>query len=250
MKYKIPAVIMAGALAASTLAHGQAGQELRDFPYGEVIPNTISNGIVTEHFFNTVAYGPIIPQQFTQITEQQTIDAYNLAYGSDCVAATINGPRFWVLDAITSLGGITSSPDELTVGGIQFGLAAQLQSPVGTPTVGDIPYVRNPVQRNTTYTFLKGRLVYELTDPEGNVFVMQSYSQQFEPRLTLRNLPYIGPWIHLPKGWSYATRRLPKDLFLTANGSTQVVLDDFRNAYQINPADKRKPKRHHEGCED
>jgi hypothetical protein len=108
---------------------------------------------VTEHFFNTVAYGSIIPQQFTQITEQQTIAAYNLAYGSDCVAATINGPRHWVLDAITSLGGITSSPDVLTVGGIQFGLAAQLQSPVGTPTAGDIPYVRNTVQRNTTYTF-------------------------------------------------------------------------------------------------
>ena len=121
---------------------------------------------------------------------------------------------------------------------IKFGLAAQLQSPVGTPRAGEIPYVLNPMQRNTTYTFLKGRLVYELTDPDGNVYVMQSYSQQYEPRLSLGNLPDIGPWLHLPTGWSYASRRLPEDLFLTANGSTQVVLDDFRNAYQINPAAK------------
>jgi len=215
-------------------------QELRDYPYGEVIPDTVSEGILTEHIFNSLPYGPIVPKDFAQITEQQVIDAYNLAYGSNCVGATVNGPRHWVLDNLTTLGGLTASGDELTVGDIQFGLAGQLQTAVGNPTIGSDPYVVNTVQRNTQYTFHKGLLVYELTDPDGNVYVMQSYSQQIEPSITLNNLEFLGPWDYLPSGWTYAARRLTRDLVLTANGSTQIVNDYFRNTFQINPAGKRK----------
>jgi hypothetical protein len=209
--------------------------ELRDYPYCEVIPDTVSGGTLTEHVFNTLPYGPCNPKKFTQITEQDIIAAYNEAYGGNSTSATINGPRHWVVDSITSTGGVTSSGESLTVNGIEFGLAGQLQAPVGSPTIGTNPYVPNTIQRNTIYLFKKGTLVYELTDPSGKVYVMQSYSQQIDPSLSLRKLSGIGPTDQLPTGWKYAARRLTANLTLTAAGSTTIVNDYYRNTYQIDP---------------
>jgi hypothetical protein len=210
--------------------------ELRDYPYCEVIPDTISGNTLTEHIFNTLPFGPCLTNEFATVTEEDVVDAYNAAYGASSTAATINGVRHWVLDTLTSTGGVTSSGDTLTVGDIKFGLVGQLQTPVGDATIGTDPYVVNTVQRNTIYTFKKGLQVFELTDPSGNVYVMQSYSQQIDPSLTLEKLPDIGSTNQLPAGWSYAARRLTEDLTLTASGSTQIVNDYYRNTYQINPA--------------
>jgi hypothetical protein len=151
---------------------GTVPPELRDYPYCEVIPDTVSGDTMTEHVFNTLPFGPCIPKQFTQITEQDIISAYNNAYGGNSTSATINGPRHWVLDSITSTGGGTSSGESLTVNGIEFGLVGQLQVPVGTPPIGSAPYSPSTIQRNTIYLFKKGTLVYELTDPSGNVYVI------------------------------------------------------------------------------
>jgi hypothetical protein len=175
-------------------------------------------------------------EKFATITEQDIIDAYNAAYGANSTSATINGPRHWVLDTLTATGGVTKSGDTLTVNGIEFGLVGELQTPVGQPTVGTDPYVVNTVERNTIYVFKKGLQVFELTDPSGTVYVMQSYSQQIDPSLSLEKLPDIDPTDQLPEGWSYAARRLTEDLTLTASGTTQIVNDNYANTYQINPA--------------
>ena len=222
--------------SGSTASNSGPPAELRDYPYCEVIPDTISGGTLTEHIFNTLPFGPCLENEFATVTEQDVVDAYNAAYGANSTSATINGVRHWVLDTLTSTGGVTSSGDTLTVAGIEFGLVGQLQTPVGDATIGTDPYTVNTVQRNTIYTFKKGLQVFELTDPSGNVYVMQSYSQQLEPSLTLEKLPDIGPTNQLPAGWSYAARRLTEDLTLTASGSTQIVNDYYRNTYQINPA--------------
>ena len=214
---------------------GTIPPELRDYPYCEVIPDTVSDGIMTEHVFNTLPYGPCIPKQFAQITEQDIITAYNNAYPGNSTSATINGPRHWVLDSITSTGGTTSSGESLTVNGIEFGLAGQLVVPEGTPPIGSSPYVPSTIQRNTIYLFKKGTLVYELTDPSGTVYVMQSYSQQVDQSLTLSKLRFIGPNLQLPTGWRYTVHRLTANLTLTAAGSTTIVNDYYRDTYQIDP---------------
>jgi len=212
-----------------------APSELRDYPYCEVIPDTVSGGTLTEHLFNTLPYGPCNSKKFTEITEQDIIAAYNTAYGANSTSATINGPRHWVLDTLTATGGVTSSGKSLTVNGIKFGLVGELPTPAGQATIGTNPYVVSTVQRNTIYLFKKGTQVYELTDPSGKVYVMQSYSQQVDPSLSLRTLSGIGPTDQLPAGWSYAARRLTADLTLTASGSTMIVNDYYRNTFQIEP---------------
>ena len=225
-----------GSASTSTPAKtSQVPSELRDYPYCEVIPNTVSGNTLTQHVFNTLPYGPCSSQQFATITEQDISNAYNAAYGANSTSADINGPRAWVVDQITATGGITSSGDSLTVNGIKFGLTGMLTFPVGSPPLGSDPYVPYTVNRNTEYLYKAGRLVYELTDPNGNVYVMQAYSKQIDPSLTISALPDIGPTNQLAPGWTYSSRRLNADLTLTAAGSTTIVNDHYANTYQINP---------------
>jgi hypothetical protein len=220
----------------ATTSTGGPPAELRDYPYCEVIPDTVAGDTLTEYVFNTLPFGPCPAKKFETITEQDIIDAYNAAYGASSTSATINGPRHWVLDTLSATGGVTDSGDTLTVNGIEFGLVGELQNPIDQPTVGSDPYVVNTVERDTIYVFKKGLQVFELTDPNGNVYVMQSYSQEIDPSLSLEKLPEIGPTDQLPEGWSYTARRLTEDLTLTASGTTQIVNDYYRNTFQINPA--------------
>ena len=239
------AALAAGLIAATpALAAAPAGNapsEVRDYPYCELIPDTVADGVTTEHVFNTLGFNDCPENTWTTITEQNVIDAYNAQYGSTglATAATLNGRRHWVMDTIKSDGGNSSSPDTLTVNGMELGLKALLTIPAGADTIGEQSYVPSTVQRSTTYVFKAGRKVYELVDPQGNVYVMQSYTDAVKP-LTLKKLDYIGPFNKLPKGWKYRVRVLKNDLNLTANGATQIVNDYFKNTYQINPAAKTK----------
>ena len=242
-------------LAAGTLALGLAGaapafasvpagnvpSDVRDFPYCELIPDVVSDGVTTEHVFNTLGFNTCPASTWDTITEQNVIDAYNAQYGStgQATSASLNGRRFWVMDTIKSDGGNSSSPDTLTVNGMELGLKALIPLPAGTAAVGSKLYSPNTIDRSTTYVFKAHRKVYELIDPQGNVYVMQSYTDLVVP-LTIKKLDNIKPLLKLPKGWDYRVRRLKKDLTLTAAGQTQVVNDQLYNTYQINPAAKIK----------
>ncbi len=237
--------VTAGALAVGLISAAPAfavapaadmPSDLRNFPYCELIPDTVANGVITEHVFNTLGFNTCPEDTWETITEQNVIDAYNAQYGSTGLAtsATLNGRRHWVLDSIKADGGVTSSSDTLTVNGMELGIKGILTTPVGDATIGTNAYEVNTVQRNTTYLFKKGRKVYELIDPDKNVYVMQSYTTAMAP-LTLKKLDHIGKFNQLPKGWKYRVRKLPKDLTLTAAGTTSIVNDYFRNTYQINP---------------
>ena len=106
-------------------------------------------------------------------------------------------------------------------------------------------YTAQTVQRNTVYVFKANRPVFELVSPTGQVYVMQSYTLAYDPKLNLKllqNVKYMTAKNKMPKGWVYRTRVLKKDLTLTASGTTQVVNDQLRNTYQVNPAASR-PRR-------
>ena len=147
------------------------------------------------------------------------------------MAVRINGPRYWVINKMDGRG---SSADAKVAdfGGIEMTLRAILESKVWEGTVGDASYTVNEVQRTTTYTYYAGNMVYELTSPEGDVYRMQSYSQIFDPTLTIDDLETLGERLELPEGWSYQARVLTEDSELTANGSTYIINDEFGSTYQ------------------
>jgi len=222
--------------AAPSAARSPAGtspsaapQELSDVRYCEVIPAVTTGDQVISTVYNTLGYNNCPERQWSDLTE----DTVNQEYGSQ--SAQLNGPRHWVIDqaqqpaAPAPTDGAASS---FTFGGIEMGLRAQLTTAVGAPVVGNQYYVVNTVGRNTVWVYLKGTTIYELTDPDKNVYVMQSYSTQLNPALTLQELPTLAQTLTLPAGWTFSSETLTEQLNLVTGGTAYVVNDNFVNSYQ------------------
>ena len=147
----------------------------------------------------------------------------------------MNGPRYWLIDGIKGKG-MSATGKTITVNGIEMGERATLEVSLKQAMGGKKLYKPNEVRRDTVFTFRAGKPVFELTDPEGHVYRMQSYSQIVNKKETLDDLAGLGAKLKLPKGWTYSTRILDKDYDLLATGLAYVVQDDFLNTYQRLPA--------------
>jgi hypothetical protein len=200
-------------------------RKLRDVRYCEVIPVTQEEETLTSWVYNTLGLNDCPAAEWDALTEEEV----NEEYGS--VAAKLNGPRYWVIDELVASGS-TTTDKSFTFGGIEMQLRAKVETSPGEGTVGEEFYVPNEVQRDTVYTYRAGKPVYELTTPEGDVYIMQSYSQIVDKNLTIDDLPSLGDKLALPKDWTYTTRTLKKKLMLDSGGLAYVINDDLYNSYQ------------------
>lgn len=149
----------------------------------------------------------------------------------------MNGPRYFIVDGAVdtdpAASGATAgtAPELRDFGGLSMTLLA---TTAGTD-VEPVPYTGQLVVRTITWTYKSGTEVYELTDPEGNTYVMQSYALIQDPDLTAADLATLGARLDLPEGWSFSARVLEEDLqaSLTTDGAI-VITDDFENSYQLN----------------
>ena len=229
-----PASSPTGSASAAQVTSSTSGTpgpppELRDVRYCEVIPAVTDGDTIISTVYNTLGYNNCPDRQWKNLTE----DTVNTEYGSQ--SAQLNGPRHWVIDQAQQASAqvpLNGAPTEFTFGGIETGIRGQLSAPVGTPAVGDQYYVVNTVDRDTVWTYLKGTAIFELTDPDGNVYVMQSYSTQLNPALNLQELPTLAQTLDLPSGWTFTTENLDEQLNLVTGGTAYVVNDNFVNSYQ------------------
>jgi hypothetical protein len=136
-----------------------------------------------------------------------------------------------VIDKLVASGS-TVTDQRFTFGGIEMELRATLDTRLREGTVGEEFYVPNEVKRDTVYMYKANELVYELTSPEGDVYIMQSYAQIKDKDLTIDDLPSLADKLSLPAGWTYAPRMLTEEFLLDSNGLAYVVNDDLYNAYQ------------------
>ena len=224
-----PTPATASPAASPTSTAAAQPQELRDVRYCEVIPSVQSGSTVTTYVYNTLSYNNCPRGQWSALTEAEV----NQEFGSQ--KAELNGPRHFVMDHAQATGSATGSGKTFTFGGIQTGLRATLTTQAGQPTVGQQGYVPNQVARDTIFTYLAGKPVFELTAPDGHVYVMQSYSQIVDPTLTYRDLPGLGRILKLPSGWSYSSKTLTSTLELNSNGLAYVVNDNLGDSYQQMP---------------
>lgn len=199
--------------------------ELRNYRYCEIIPFTLSPGIVTAHVYNTLGWNDCPTEEWNALTEQQV----NLEFHS--FASSLNGPRFWVVDHVEGAGD-TAEGGTFTFGGIKMSLRGMLETPIGEPLVGEQYYVPNEVNRETTYTIHPGERTFQLIDPDGNVYVMQSYARINDPDLRYGDLKNLASRLDLPDGWKYRPRTYNYRTTVTANGLAYVVNDDLLNSYQ------------------
>ena len=207
----------------------EAGQsvsgELRNVRYCEIIPVTREGRTLTAWVYNTLGLNDCPAAEWDALTEEEV----NEEYGS--VAAKLNGPRYWVIDKLIASGS-TTTEQRFTFGGIEMELRATLETKLREGTVGEEFYVPNEVQRDTVYVYKAGYPVYELTSPEGDVYIMQSYAQVKDKTLTIDDLATLGSKLALPEGWTYSTRTLAEDFELVTTGLAYVINDDLYNAYQ------------------
>ena len=114
------------------------------------------------------------------------LDPQAIATENGAAAALLNGPRYWLMNSIEKE---QQGPQiRKTFGGIEM----ILQATVLLSSMNPAPYSVNKVTRHTVFVFNAGEEVYELQDPHGHRWVMQTWSQVVDPNLTRADLPEAG----------------------------------------------------------
>ena len=156
------------------------------------------------------------------------LDAQALAAENGAAAVLLNGPRYWLMNSIEKE---QRGPEiRKTFGGIEM----ILQATVVLSSMDPAPYSINKVSRHTVFVFNPGEEVYELQDPHGHRWVMQTWSQVVDPNLSRADLPKLADRLNVPEGWSYRTQVLTEELRIdTTSRAAQVTQDELTNSYSL-----------------
>lgn len=175
--------------------------------------------------FNTQGLNLCPEDQWTKLSKESISKQYNASF------VLLNGPRYWMMDEIQATG-ITVNHIKESFGGIEMNLRATLDLTLMQQLLGGKYYSPNQINRTTNFIYRAGNTIYELTSPDGEVYVMQSYAQIVNPKLSMQDLPNLGQQLKLPAGWTYKSRLLDQDLSLLVNGIAYVLQDNLANSYQ------------------
>jgi hypothetical protein len=211
------------AVALTGVAFGAVGETsgLHNARYCEIIEVKGTPPHATATVWNTIKLNRCPAAKW------RSFNATALAKELGDTFVVLNGPRHFLMDSVTaSTGGVHSF----------HGLRARKVATIRLRSVADLaqtPYTDRTINRRNTWRWNRGRRIYELVAPGGDVYVMQSYAQIRDPKLTIRKLRSLGRRLDLPSGWRYRTRRLRRPLVLVAVGRATILQDDLLNTYQL-----------------
>jgi hypothetical protein len=165
-------------------------------------------------------------------------DATELARERGATVVVLNGPRHFLMDSVTASPGRVRS---------FHGQKMRRVATIPIHSAADLartPFTDRVIERGNVWHWKKGRRVYELVAPGGDVYVMQAYSQIVDPKLAIGKLRGLGRRLDLPTGWRYRSRVLKRSLDVGADGEATIVQDELQNTYQLlrstRPAGRRK----------
>jgi hypothetical protein len=224
----VAALAPAGGVASAAT---RTASGLHDARYCEIIELQGAPPDASATVWNTIGLNRCPP------TWWNAFDAAALTRELGATAVVLNGPRHFLMDSATAeTGGVRSF----------HGVRLRKVATVPIRTAADLaqtPYSDRTIDRRNTWRWARGRLVHELVAPGGDTYVMQSYAQIRDPRLTIGRLRSLGRRLDLPSGWSYRTRRLRRELVLTADGSATILQDELLNTYQLATTPQRPTER-------
>ena len=196
--------------------------DLAEKRYGEVLLVTPGEAGPQATVYNSFPLNDC-PAELWSALDPQAIAAENGA-----ATALLNGPRYWLMNAIEKE---QQGPQiTKTFGGIEM----IQQATVLLSSMNPGPYTVNRVTRNTVFVFNAGEEIYELRDPDGQRWVMQTWSQIADPNLSRADLPGLAGRLKLPEGWSYQPRVLTETLRVdTTTRPAHVTQDDLTNSYSL-----------------
>ena len=190
--------------------------------YGEVLVVEAGRDGPTATVYNSFGLNDL-PAELWAALDPAAIAAENGA-----VTVLLNGPRYWLMNRIekTPQGPLVSK----SFGGIEM----RRQATVALSSMNPQPYAANEVRRNAVFVFDAGTQVYELVDPDGRRWVMQSWSRVVDAVLERADLPGLAGRLSLPAGWTYRPRVLDTPLRIdTTTTSAQVTQDELTNSYSL-----------------
>ena len=201
--------------------------DMRDLRYCEVLLVSLSDSQPIASVYNTY------PLNDCPESKWSALDPKALATQFGATVAMLNGPRHWMINHVEKVGDKTS--EKADFGGME--MYKQATVPIGSLVDQARPYSPYPVSRSTIFTYNAGTEIFQLTSPDGSVFVMQSFSQQKDPTLTLASLPSLANKLELPTNWKFSSRTLTEDLkIVTVKNPAQVLQDSLGNSYSMVPA--------------
>lgn len=157
------------------------------------------------------------------------LDGAAIALERGSAFALLNGPRYWLMDAVER---DVSDVISTTYGRIDMNQYATIT--INDPSSLGQRYTPQTVDRQSTFIFRAGRTVYQLRTDDGRLFVMQSWSQQVDPTLVEEDLASLADRLSLPPGWTYEPVTLTADLVIGASAQpAQVLQDDLSNSYSL-----------------
>ncbi|MBB3773138.1 hypothetical protein FHS55_003769 [Angulomicrobium tetraedrale] len=196
---------------------------IRNARYCEILPISLTTEGLKAVVYNTLGFDDCPADKWKAITEG------DLRRQFDVFKIVMNGPRFFLMDKIAAFDA-TKAGEVISIGGIAMAKRAEVSLSIRQAT--EPAFTEQTIDRDTSYQFDAGKPVFQLTAPDGAVYVMQSYAQIVDPALTYDDLATLGPRLKLPAGWSYTTRTPDTDLMMVAHGKAIVIQDNFKNTYQ------------------
>ena len=215
-------LLFAGILFMPVECSASQTQSLRGSRHCEVI---LSKSKLNFSVYNTIGLNDCPAIQWKKITVAQ------IKQKSKSFFVYLNGPRYWVIDGFENTQ--LTHPEKKLFGDLQMREEGVLHLSLLDIIRRSVSYCNHQVERKTTWIYKAGHPVYELINPAGQVYVMQSYSIEKSP-LTASTLAGLSAILKLPKGWHFRTGVLTKDAYLTAvDNKAVVVMDDLLNTYQL-----------------
>jgi hypothetical protein len=180
-------------------------------------------GNAVGNVWNTTGVSDPTPEEFA------VLDADRIAKENDVHHAWLNPVRRWMFDEMDAW----EVGEDREFDGIKFTWVAVAGAKTGK-TVQQ-PFAPGHIYRNNAFTFNKGSEVYLLDAPEGEVFILQSFTQAFDPSLTKDNLAELGGKLDLPNGWAFRSKVLDRDLKVSTHELSGhlalIVQDNLHNTY-------------------
>jgi hypothetical protein len=220
------------AMTAARREHVVAGREIhlhdmRGHQFCEVglITGTSQDNAVANIWNTTGACDPTLEQV-------AALDADSIARENGALEAWLNPVRHWMFDRLD----VREAGDDRSFGGITGTWMGVVSAATLAQATDQGSYYPGYIDRDNTFTFTfeAGSEVYLLDAPDGEVFVMQSFTQHQDPTLSEDDLAHLSSRLDLPSGWGFRAEVLHEDLEVSSNIDklAHVLQDNLHNVYQ------------------
>jgi hypothetical protein len=218
-------------LAAAASEHLVPGREihwqnLQGSQFREVCLITeTGDGIEIANIWSTIGAGRPEPGAL------DALDADAIARANGARQAIVGPLRTCLFDRLD----VGQAGDERDFGGITVSWMGAVDAPAMTQVTADHGFHSAYIYRNGTITFAKGGQAYVLDAPDGEVFIMESYTRHRDAVLSEGNLARLGGQLAFPSGWGFRAEPLVQDIEVSSahhGNLAHVVQDNLHNSYQ------------------